>query len=85
MTFRFKVNGKDLSIAVVTILACVVIGVGTVMPLWMHIWWCLTSAPCVTWQALVLAAGGLVLIPIGWLHGIAILFGPGGMPLAALC
>ena len=51
--------------------------VGGLLPLPVHIWWCIERAD-ETGSAIALLIVGLVFFPVGWLHGISVLFGFGG-------
>lgn len=46
------------------------------LPLGMHVWWCIGKAD-ETGSAIALLIVGLAFFPLGWLHGVSILLGLG--------
>ena len=80
MNFRFKIShwpwefpGPFLLFTVFFLLAGVV-GLG---PLIIHVIWCIQLA-AENWVALVLLVVGVIVAPVGWVHGMSILLGFGG-------
>lgn len=60
---------------VITIwLLLAVIAIG---PLVQHVVWCINQADQ-TGSAIALLIVGLIIAPVGWLHGVSVLFGLGG-------
>ena len=55
-------------------------GVAVFGPLVIHVWWCIQLATGYAdyWIPLVLLIGGLIVPPVGWVHGMSILLGFGG-------
>ena len=47
------------------------------VPLGTHVVWCIQMAD-VTGSAIALLIAGLVLFPVGWVHGVSVLLGFGG-------
>lgn len=46
-------------------------------PVIVHIVWCINAA-AYTGSAIALLIAGLVITPIGWLHGVSVIIGLGG-------
>ena len=56
------------------VLLAAVVGLG---PLIIHVVWCVQLAS-ENWVALVLLVAGVIVAPVGWVHGMSILLGFGG-------
>ena len=61
----------------IPLFAFAVVGLG---PLIIHVVWCvqLASEYSENWNALVLLVAGVIVAPVGWVHGMSILLGFGG-------
>lgn len=51
--------------------------VAIILPLPVHIFWCIDAADR-TGSAIALLVAGLAIFPVGWLHGVSVIFGFGG-------
>ncbi|MCC4240352.1 hypothetical protein [Thalassospira povalilytica] len=60
--------------SVVGVLTVLTLFAAIVGPYVTHIVWCIQNAAD-TWQPIALLIVGVVIAPVGWLHGVSVIFG----------
>lgn len=55
-----------------------------VVPFIAHMAWAV-GLPCTTWLSMTILIGGIVVFPLGWLHGTVVILGFGGLPVPGGC
>ena len=74
MNFRIKGNFLSVRWLLTGVITFMVVGL---VPLSIHVVWCIQMA-AETGSAIALLIVGLLLFPVGWVHGMSILLGFGG-------
>ena len=76
--FYFKINRlKEISLILAIVLIGATLALVALAPMIKHILWCIGAA-AESGSAIALLIVGLIIPPVGWIHGVSLFLGFGG-------